>query len=130
MPAHVASLVAQFVQPGDGARIAVLGYAYLENTDDTRNSPSQSLVEILSRQGYRVAVHDPFVKEYAGDVMDALRDSDCAVLMVAHTAYRELDLARAARRMRSARLVDARGLFSSDSLGAAGFEFRTVGVGR
>ena len=129
MPAHVASLVAQFAPPGDGARIAVLGYAYLENTDDARNSPSRSLVEILNAKGYQIAVHDPFVKDYAGDLMDIFRETDCAVLMVAHSAYRELDLATAAQYMRHACLVDARGFFSANALAAAGFQFRTIGVG-
>ena len=129
MPMHVASLVADLVPHGNGSRIAVLGYAYLENSDDTRNSPSARLVAILGADGYHVAVHDPFVKEYAADLNDVLRDADCAVLMVSHSAYRSLDLSNIAAQMRHARLVDARGFFSSDELRAAGFVFRKLGVG-
>src|SRR5205807_9712185 len=44
MPSHVAGLVAHGLAAHGraipGSRIAVLGYAYLENTGDTRNSPS------------------------------------------------------------------------------------------
>jgi UDP-N-acetyl-D-mannosaminuronic acid dehydrogenase len=129
MPAHVAELVAGLVGPGRGARVAILGYAYLQNSDDTRNSPSHELAVALGELGYGVAVHDPFVDEHKGDVMDVLKDADCGVLMVAHSAYRSLDLEAAARRMRHARLVDARGFFEPEALRTAGFTYRTIGVG-
>lgn len=127
MPAHVADLVGELAEPK--SRVAVLGYAYLENSDDTRNSPSAALKAVLEQRGYEVSVHDPFVHQYAGDVMKALRGADCAVVMVAHSAYRELDLGLAAEEMTRAQMVDARALFKADALKAAGFKFRTVGVG-
>jgi UDP-N-acetyl-D-mannosaminuronic acid dehydrogenase len=128
MPAHVARLVTELVG-GPGPRVAILGYAYLQNSDDTRNSPSQELAAALEELGYTVAVHDPFVDAHKGDVMDVLKDAECAVLMVAHTEYRSLDLAAAARQMRHPRLVDARGFFEPAVLRTAGFTFRTIGVG-
>ena len=130
MPAHVAGLVGELIGTGNHARVLVLGFAYLENSDDTRNSPSAELVRLLSKRGFEVVVHDPFVHEHKGDVMDLLRNADCAVLMVAHTIYRELDLNMAARVMRTRALVDARGLFGSDALSEAGFDHRVIGVGK
>ena len=129
MPAHVAGLVNGLLVPDRKARVAVLGFAYLENSDDTRNSPSEELIRVLSARGFDVAVHDPFVREYQGNVMDTLRDADCAVLMVAHTAYRDLDLNAAAKVMRAPALVDARGFFEPDKLRQAGFRYRLIGVG-
>jgi UDP-N-acetyl-D-mannosaminuronic acid dehydrogenase len=129
MPLHVAGLVSDLLGPGAQARVAVLGYSYLENSDDTRNSPSAELVTLLSRHGFEVAVHDPFVREYKGNVMDAFRNADCAVLMVAHAAYRELDLKAAAETMRRRSLVDARGFFGARALQEAGFSYRLIGVG-
>jgi UDP-N-acetyl-D-mannosaminuronic acid dehydrogenase len=130
MPAHVAGLVSELVENGKHARVAVLGFAYLENSDDTRNSPSAELVRLLSRRGFDVAVHDPFVREYKGEVMDVLRNADCTVLMVAHTMYRELDLKAAARVMHTRALVDARGFFETHGLKEAGFNYRVIGVGK
>jgi UDP-N-acetyl-D-mannosaminuronic acid dehydrogenase len=130
MPAHVAELVGELVGPGKHARVAVLGFAYLENSDDTRNSPSAELVHLLSKRGFDVAVHDPFVRQHKGDVMDVLRNADCAVLMVAHTLYREIDLNHAAALMRTRALVDARGFFETHALKEAGFNYRLIGVGR
>lgn len=129
MPAHVASLVEDLVGQAGHGRVAVLGYAYLENSDDTRNSPSAALIDVLSKAGFEVAVHDPYVHEYEGDVMHALRGADCVVLMVAHSAYRDLDLKAAAGIMRAPAMVDARGFFEADALRAAGFSYRVIGVG-
>ena len=129
MPGHVAGLVGELVGAETHAKVTVLGYSYLENSDDTRNSPSAALITILEERALEVTVHDPFVHEYAGDVMEALRGADCAVLMVAHSAYRELDLSGAASNMKRALMVDARGLFKAEALGEAGFTFRVIGVG-
>jgi UDP-N-acetyl-D-mannosaminuronic acid dehydrogenase len=109
--------------------VAVLGFSYLENSDDTRNSPSEVLASRLRAMGYEVVIHDPFVEAYRGEVADALKGSDCAVLMVAHSAYRQLDLATAAKLMRHPRLIDARGFFRTEDLQTAGFEHRVIGVG-
>jgi UDP-N-acetyl-D-mannosaminuronic acid dehydrogenase len=108
--------------------VAVLGYAYLENSDDTRNSPSAELVGLLSKRGFQIAVHDPFVRDYEGEVIDVLRNADCAVLMVAHKAYRDLDLKAAAQVMRTRALVDARGFFDVEALREAGFAHKVIGV--
>jgi UDP-N-acetyl-D-mannosaminuronic acid dehydrogenase len=129
MPAHVAELVGELVGPEKHARVAVLGYAYLENSDDTRNSPSAALVRLLSERGFDVSVHDPYVHEHKGNIMDVLRHADCAVLMVAHSVYTELNLNTAAQLMRTPALVDARGLFGAEALREAGFDFRLLGVG-
>jgi UDP-N-acetyl-D-mannosaminuronic acid dehydrogenase len=129
MPEHVAELVGQLVDPGSHAKVGVLGYSYLENSDDTRNSPSATLVAILMKLGFEVRVHDPFVREHEGDVMDALGGAECAVLMVAHSAYRDLDLRAAAGAMKRPQMVDARGFFKPATLKEAGFTYRTIGVG-
>jgi UDP-N-acetyl-D-mannosaminuronic acid dehydrogenase len=129
MPDHVASLVRDLVGQDGSGRVAVLGYAYLENSDDVRNSPSAALIDVLSKAGFEVSVHDPFVHEYKGDVMDVLRNADCAVLMVAHNAYRDLDLKAAAGIMRTRAVVDARGFFEAGALRSAGFSYRVIGVG-
>jgi UDP-N-acetyl-D-mannosaminuronic acid dehydrogenase len=71
--------------------VAVLGYAYLENSDDTRSSPSKVSVERLRELGAEVTIHDPWVPEYRDDLTEIIRGSDALVAMVAHDKYRELD---------------------------------------
>jgi UDP-N-acetyl-D-glucosamine dehydrogenase len=44
-----------------GAKILVIGLAYKKNVDDTRESPSFKIIELLEDQGAICEVHDPFV---------------------------------------------------------------------
>ena len=133
MPREVARLTVDCLRelgvvPG-AARVAVLGYAYLEESDDTRNSPSAMLASQLAELGCQVKIHDPYVAEYASDVWQTLDGADCLVLTVAHTAYRSLDLDAVAAVMRKRGLVDARRIVSPAAVRRAGFTFRGLGVG-
>ena len=44
-----------------GAKILVIGAAYKKNVDDTRESPSLKLMELIERRGGEAFFHDPFV---------------------------------------------------------------------
>ncbi len=44
-------------------KIALLGAAYRFNSEDTRNSPTLVLADLLLKKGCEVIIHDPFVKE-------------------------------------------------------------------
>jgi UDP-N-acetyl-D-glucosamine dehydrogenase len=45
----------------NGSDILVLGIAYKKNVDDTRESPSLKLIELLEERGAKVEFHDPFI---------------------------------------------------------------------
>lgn len=133
MPRHVTELVSSALKACGRelaeARVAVLGYAYLENTDDIRNSPSITLINHLNNAGATVVIHDPYVPEFRGEVMKCLRDCDAMVVMVAHAAYREMNLAVCRAALRLPLLVDARRVFSPAQVQAAGLRYYAVGWG-
>ena len=130
MPLHMVELLeealAEAGRPLAGARVLVLGYAYLEDSDDTRNSPSAVLVERLRERGAEAVIHDPYVPGYQGDVYALAQGCDAAVLMVAHRAYRELEWAVLGERLAAPILVDGRQ--SVDA--AAKWHYRSVGKAR
>jgi UDP-N-acetyl-D-mannosaminuronic acid dehydrogenase len=132
MPAHTAGLVEELLGgaglPTAGAVVAILGYSYLENSGDTRHSPSADLEKLLLARGCQVRLHDPFVSELRGDVGKLLAGSDCAVLMVAHQAYLDEDLGPWAAAMRHPLLVDARGVLEPVAAQAAGLTIRRLGA--
>jgi UDP-N-acetyl-D-mannosaminuronic acid dehydrogenase len=132
MPRHVGELtrgvLAEHGRDLAAARIVLLGYAYLENSDDVRNSPTADLVDWLHVQAASVVVHDPHVPGLQCELTDAARGADCLVLMVGHNAYRDLDLGRLAALMRTRTLVDGRHLFRSSSAAAAGLSYRCIGT--
>jgi UDP-N-acetyl-D-mannosaminuronic acid dehydrogenase len=133
MPLHVAGLVANALQAAGrqvaGARVAVLGYAYLENSDDARNSPSIDLVAQLQASGTEVVIHDPWVAEYQGDLIERVAGCDAVVFMVKHQPYLALDLDALKQSLRTPIIIDGRGIFDPALMREAGFEFRSIGRG-
>ena len=143
MPLHMAELTMEALgEVGveiEQARVAVLGYAYLENSDDTRNAPSITLVNRLEEVGAEVRIHDPYVAEYQGDLAERVGGCDAVVVMVRHHTYQGLDLGQLwewlvcdDKRFQGARpvLVDGRRVFGKSQAETAGFLFRGVGVDR
>jgi len=125
----VRSALVEAERPLKDARVAILGYAYLEESDDTRNSPSEILQNEFLAAGIDVVVHDPFVKEYQSDMIKTISGCDAIVLMVAHQAYKELDLQKIKAVMRSPILVDGRFIYSAKEAQRAGFIYRGIGKG-
>jgi UDP-N-acetyl-D-mannosaminuronic acid dehydrogenase len=134
MPLHMARLVEDALEEAGksvfGSTLAILGYAYLENTDDTRNSPSESLVDHLHDWGAKVIIHDPWVEKYSGDMWSRIQGADAAIIMVAHEQYKALDLARLATTLSSPVLVDGRHVVQPAEARRTGFVFRGVGRGK
>jgi UDP-N-acetyl-D-mannosaminuronic acid dehydrogenase len=125
----VGALRAAGIEVSD-AKVAVLGYAYLENSDDTRNSPSEVLVHGLRRRGAEITIHDPWVPEYQGQLIERVLDCDAAVVMVKHQEYYSLDLTELRTAMRTPILIDGRHVFDQDRAKDAGLVYHGLGQGR
>ena len=131
MPLHMSALVRHGLHLRGravmDARIAVLGLAYLENCDDTRNTPAVPLARELENNGASVIVHDPHVRRYddagielTNDLEQALRGADCAALVTAHQVYSEMSPQALVEWMRTPVLVDGRRVTDSAAYAAAG----------
>jgi UDP-N-acetyl-D-mannosaminuronic acid dehydrogenase len=133
MPAHVVELTRRALHRHGRAlaeaRIAALGYSYLPNSDDTRNSPSAAVVDLLRAAGAEVSVHDPFVPVFHAPLETVVGGTDALLVLVAHSAYRDLDFASLRQRVRTPLIVDARHVVSAQTARAAGFELVSLGVG-
>jgi UDP-N-acetyl-D-mannosaminuronic acid dehydrogenase len=133
MPFHVVELLREgLAEQGkglEGTSVAVLGYAYLQNSDDTRNSPSISLVKELQNLGAKVRIHDPYVEEHKGDLEKIVKGVEAVVVMVAHDEYLELDWKKIKQLMSGNLFVDGRNVLSKEKATKLGFSYRGVGVG-
>jgi UDP-N-acetyl-D-mannosaminuronic acid dehydrogenase len=134
MPRHMVELVEKALarqnKKINQSRVLVMGYAYLENSDDTRNSPSSALVGGLDALGAEVVIHDPFIEEYKGDLFAKAAGCDVAVIMVRHDEYLNLDLADLKSKLSTPILVDGRRTFDPERVREAGFDYSGVGFGR
>ncbi len=136
IPDHMVRLVEEALAEARrevrGSRVAVLGIAYLEDSDDIRNTPAQPLINALRARGASVIAHDPFVWGYEGeeltrDLDEALRGADCLALVTKHQMYFELDLEHVKGLMRTPVIVDGRNVFSAKAYREAGFIYRGIG---
>jgi UDP-N-acetyl-D-mannosaminuronic acid dehydrogenase len=133
MPLHVVDLLQEALESNnkriENAKILIMGYAYLEDSDDTRNSPSKILVEKLHQLQAKVIIHDPYVPEFQGDLIQLAEACDAAILMVRHQEYKNTDLKKLASKFQIPILIDTRQMYTLSQAEAAGFIYRGLGVG-
>ena len=133
MPLHVAQLTENALAEAGvalaDATITALGYAYLENSDDTRHTPTAAFVQALDGRCHDLRIHDPFVAAYQGDLDAALTGSDAVVILVAHDLYREQNWADKLKLLKTPTLIDARHVLADDFTAEGAF-IRVIGKGQ
>lgn len=139
MPDHFVDLVKQGVDDFKEATVAVLGYAFKSETDDTRNTPAKPVIESLLERNVDVQVTDPYVsgktvEEELGiepvRLVDALDGTDVVAIVTGHAPYRELSPESLTEYVgcEDFTVVDGRHVFEPDAFESA--NVRYLGVGR
>lgn len=130
MPEHVIRLLEEVGRVGPPGPVAVLGASYKRGIDDTRESPSARLIEILQARGYDVRVTDPKATSFRYPLQGfeaAVSDAAALILAVDHDEYARMEPGEM-RRLSAARLVvDARNCLDSRDWTDGGFEVVTLG---
>jgi UDP-N-acetyl-D-mannosaminuronic acid dehydrogenase len=138
MPVHMVDLLEESLQEAGkqikGSMISVLGYAFLENSDDPRNTPTVPLLKELVKRGADFRIHDPYIKEDSGyvieqDIEKVLKGCDALVLMTKHDEYKSINPLMLKRLLRTPVIIDGRNAFSPEEYITKGFIFRGVGKG-
>ena len=131
MPNHVVRRIRDLVPVAPGRKIALLGASYKANVDDSRESPTEKIDELLREHGYSTSIYDPvasgFSRPLARTLDEALEGADALVLVVDHDAFKTIDPAAAALPMRGRIALDARNAFDPARWSAAGFTLHTLG---
>lgn len=139
MPRHMAEMVEGALKQKRvrirEAKIAILGVAYLEDSDDTRNTPAYSLIRDLESKGAEVIGHDPHVRDFpevdlTNDLEAALTGADCIAIVTKHREYFQLNLSRVKKLMRTPIIVDGRNVVHKRRAERAGFYYRGIGKGK
>ena len=138
-----------------GKRLAILGFAFKADTNDTREAPAIRICRDLLEEGAQVFIHDPKVAadqiardlnqepasqtdllsgtgnwSEAGSVEDAVTGADAVIILTEWQHYRKLNWQALANRMRKpAWVFDARAVANPAQVKAAGLSLWCVGNG-
>ncbi|NKB97825.1 MAG: nucleotide sugar dehydrogenase [Pseudomonadales bacterium] len=126
----------------NGKCFALWGLAFKPNTDDMREAPSQTLIELLTGAGARVQGYDPeandaaerlFAKNAlfstAPDRRAALKGSDGLILVTEWNEFRSPDFQEIKNELSEPVIFDGRNLYEPDFLNQLGFTHYGIGRG-
>ena len=138
-----------------GKRLAILGFAFKADTNDTRETPAIRICQDLLEEGAQLAIHDPKVATdqmardlqqepasqvdglsgtgswiEADSVEEAVTGADSVLVLTEWQQYRDLNWQALATRMRKpAWVFDARAVANAAEIKAAGLSLWRVGDG-
>jgi UDP-N-acetyl-D-mannosaminuronic acid dehydrogenase len=119
-----------------GSKVAILGWAFIRDSDDARNTPSEPYRDLCLKAGAAVDVHDPYVVHYPGvEISDNLgkvvEDADAVVILAGHSAYLNLkaDSVKELTGKANPVIVDGRNVIEPDEFISKGFVYKGIGRG-
>ncbi|HUV83958.1 MAG TPA: nucleotide sugar dehydrogenase [archaeon] len=140
MPVHMYNLTVDALKrigkmPSD-SKVGILGWAFIANSDDARNPPSEPYRDLLINSGCLVEVHDPHVQEYPGvsishELDDVLENADVVSILTGHNEYFKLDasLTKELSGKEHPIIIDGRYVVDPDVFINEGFVYKGIGRG-
>ncbi|EDP3255755.1 UDP-glucose/GDP-mannose dehydrogenase family protein [Campylobacter jejuni] len=119
-------------------KIAVLGLAFKDGTDDCRESPAVDIIFKLLEQKVQICAYDPkamdLAKQILGDKIDyansmyeAIKDADVIAILTKWKEFSSLDLKKAYDLVRHKKIIDLRNLIDKNEAIKLGFEYQGIG---
>ncbi len=133
-----------------GKKLAILGFAFKADTNDTRESPAIRISKDLLEEGAFLMIHDPKVSSekiyedlgvskletnneqlfISKNVFEAVNEADAVIILTEWNEYSKLDWALIAKKMRAPGWVfDTRSVVDPEQIKLAGLNFWRVGDG-
>ncbi len=127
-----------------GRTVALWGLAFKPNTDDMREAPARTIIDMLLAAGARVRAYDPVALEearriYAGrsseltpcrNAYEAAEGADALAIATEWQEFRSPDFDRLRQLMRQPLIFDGRNLYDPAVLARFGFTYYGVGRGK
>lgn len=122
----------------EGLTVALWGLAFKPETDDMREAPALTMIELLTRAGAKIKVYDPVAMNecrrrmgdkvmYCRDMYEATVDADALCLLTEWKEFRMPSWAAIARTMRHPVVLDGRNIYDRAELEAEGFAYYGLG---
>lgn len=120
-----------------GKTIGILGLAFKQNTDDIRKSPTIDIIKLLLKEGANIRCFDPLAMDnakkilpeltYCQDEYETVQSSDALVIATEWNQFRNLDLLKIKKLLKSPILLDLRNLYEPEKMKKLGFVYEGVG---
>ena len=131
MPQYVLKMVKEMLAGIEDPTITVFGVAYKGDIADTRATPAKKFIKLAEKEGYKVKIYDPFVKEWSYPILgleEAVEGSDCIVVLTDHSEFREMDPREFCGKMHKLNVFDTRNVISKNIWDNNGFSVQTIGT--
>lgn len=123
-----------------GARIALWGLAFKPNTDDIREAPSLTIIDLLLNEGAALQLYDPVAMEetqrrlrdaakFYENNYEALEGADALVIVTEWNEFRRPDFERMKTLMRQPVIFDGRNIYDPVRIREKGFAYYGIGRG-
>jgi UDPglucose 6-dehydrogenase len=119
---------------------ALWGLAFKPGTDDVREAPALTIIDMLLDAGAQVIGHDPqgqvnFSREigskkgltYVDNAYDAVKNADALILVTEWPEYKRPNFEKISTLMRSKNVFDLRNQWSFKNLKALGYHYQCIG---
>ncbi|HAA1707425.1 TPA_asm: UDP-glucose 6-dehydrogenase [Campylobacter jejuni] len=135
---HMSERILNSIKDIKNPKIAVLGLAFKDGTDDCRESPAVDIVFKLLEQKVKICAYDPKAMDlakqiledkidYADCMYEAIKDADVIAILTEWKEFSSLDLKKAYDLVRHKKIVDLRNLLDKNEAIKLGFEYQGVG---
>lgn len=123
----------------EGKKIGILGLSFKPDTDDIREAPSLKIIDLLLEQRAQIIAFDPVAVANVKKVLDGkvkfakgayevAKGADCLAVITEWNEFRDLDLEKIKKLMRTPLIADGRNIFNMEKAKELGFKY--FGIGR
>lgn len=118
--------------------IALWGLSFKPETDDMRDAPALTLIELLLQAGCTIKAYDPIAMReakrrlgdritYCNNMLDAVTDADGLMLITEWKQFRLISWPTIKKAMRHPVVIDGRNIYDREELTNEGFEYFCIG---
>lgn len=122
-----------------GKHFAIWGLSFKPNTDDMREAPSITIINMLIEEGATVSAYDPAAMEtsqfyfkdkitYAANEYDALNGADALLILTEWNEFRNPEFDKISESLKEKLIFDGRNIMNIDKMIELGYSY--FGIGR
>ncbi|MEP7247516.1 MAG: UDP-glucose/GDP-mannose dehydrogenase family protein [Gammaproteobacteria bacterium] len=126
-----------------GRTIALWGLAFKPNTDDMREAPARTIIDLLAKEGAKVRAYDPVAGGEASRIYDgsttfklcksayeAAEGADALAIVTEWQEFRSPDFERLKQLLKSPLIFDGRNLYDPAMVARFGLTYYAIGRGK